>query len=236
MGIQERNAAARERNVLKQQCTQAIMHWDIAIRERNTYKDCLTKIQLQHEEEVNKAMAVRIKSSKDLKRLTEERNAAMEEYSLVMRERDTVHKEIEKLQDDLSQANKKLKSVESKNNELNEEKKMFLYQVESLRREIMSALDDRDTAIKELNDIREKCGEYQEPRWNENSMMDQQDRKNRYGMNNGFGSIDEMARKDRVEVPNSGDNDNGDQQEVVEQLRKQMEKLQNELTDALQEA
>ena len=128
--------------------TQAIMHWDIAIRERNTYKDCLTKIQLQHEEEVNKAMAVRIKSSKDLKRLTEERNAAMEEYSLVMRERDSVHKEIEKLQDDLSQANKKLKSVESKNNELNEEKKMFLYQVESLRREIMSALDDRDTAIK----------------------------------------------------------------------------------------
>ena len=66
--------------------------------------------------------------------------------------------------------------------------------------------------------------------------MDQQDRKNRYGMNNGFGSIDEMTRKDRIEVPNSGDNDNGDQQEVVEQLRKQMEKLQNELTDALQEA
>ena len=146
--IQERNAAARERNVLKQQCTQAIMHWDIAIRERNTYKDCLTKVQLQHEEEVNKAMAMRIKSSKDLKRLTEERNAAMEEYSLVMRERDTVHKEIEKLQDDLSQSNKKFKNVESKNNDLNEEKKMLLYQIESLRREIMSALDDRDTAIK----------------------------------------------------------------------------------------
>lgn len=146
--IQERNAAARERNVLKQQCTQAIMHWDIAIRERNTYKDYLAKIQLQHEEEVNKAMAVRIKGSKDLKRLTEERNAAMEEYSLVMRERDTVHKEIEKLQDDLVQSNKKLKSVEVKNGELHDEKKMLLYQVESLRREIMSALDDRDTALK----------------------------------------------------------------------------------------
>ena len=88
----------------------------------------------------------------------------------------------------------------------------------------------------ELNNIREKCGEYQEPRWNENSMMDRQDRsKNRFGMNNGFGSIDELARKDRVELPNSGDNDNGDQQEV-EQLRKQMDKMQNELTDALQEA
>ena len=60
-------------------------------------------------------MAVRIKTSKDLKRLTEERNAAMEEYSLVMRERDTVHKEIEKLQDDLAQSNKKLKTFEVSN-------------------------------------------------------------------------------------------------------------------------
>lgn len=149
--IQERNAAVRERNVLKQQCTQAIMQWDSAIRERNTYKEFLAKVQVQHEEEANKAMAVRIKTSKDLKRLTEERNAAMEEYSLVMRERDTVHKEIEKLQDDLSQSNKKLKTIEAKNNELNDEKKMLLYQVESLRREIMSALDDRDMALKVIS-------------------------------------------------------------------------------------
>ena len=52
--IQERNGAVRERNVLKQQCTQAIMQWDSAIRERNTYKDFLTKIQVQHEDEANK--------------------------------------------------------------------------------------------------------------------------------------------------------------------------------------
>ena len=95
----------------------------------------------------------------------------------------------------------------------------------------------------ELNDIREKCGEYQEPRWNENSLMDNQDRKNRFGMNNGFGSIDELARNDRVEVPKSGRGcelygavDNGDQQEVVEQLRKQVDKMQAEVSDALQEA
>lgn len=146
--IQERNGAVRERNVLKSQCTHAIMQWDIAIRERNTYFDFLTKIQLQHEEEINKGMAVRIKSSKDLKRLTEERNAAMEEYSLVMRERDSVHKEIEKLQDDLLQSNQKLKTLEAKINEFHDEKKLLLCQVESLRREIKSALDDRDTALK----------------------------------------------------------------------------------------
>jgi len=116
--------------------------------------DYLTKIQLQHEEEVNKGMAEKIKNGKNLKRLTEERNAAMEEYSLVMRERDSVHKEIEKLQEDLLQSNKKVKTTESKINEIIDEKKMLLYQVESLRREIISALDDRDTALKVCRDIK----------------------------------------------------------------------------------
>ena len=62
-------------------------------------------------------------------------------------------------------------------------------------------------------------------------------------MNNG-GSGGEQRSKDRIETPNSGrgelyvsDNprDNGDQQEV-EQLRKQLEKIQGELSDAFQEA
>lgn len=66
-------------------------------------------------------MAVRMKASKDLKRLTEERNAAMQEYSLIMSERDTVHKEMEKLSEDLSQAFKKNKAVESENKDLLEE-------------------------------------------------------------------------------------------------------------------
>jgi uncharacterized protein (DUF3084 family) len=66
-------------------------------------------------------MAVRMKASKDLKRLTEERNAAMQEYSLIMSERDTVHKEMEKLSEDLTQAYKKNKSIETENKDLSEE-------------------------------------------------------------------------------------------------------------------
>ena len=65
-----------------------------------------------------------------------------------MRERDSVHKEIEKLQDDLMQSNKKIKTLEIKSNEIHDEKKILLYEVESLRREIKSALDDRDNALK----------------------------------------------------------------------------------------
>lgn len=67
--------------------------------------------------EINTAMTIRVKTNKDIKRLTEERNAAMQEYTLIMSERDTVHKEMEKLSEDLSQACKKIKILENQNKE-----------------------------------------------------------------------------------------------------------------------
>jgi len=63
-------------------------------------------------------MAVRIKTNKDIKRLTEERDAALQEYSLIMSERDSVHRELEKLTDDLSQSKKQIKGLETQNKEL----------------------------------------------------------------------------------------------------------------------
>lgn len=62
--------------------------------------------------EINQAMAVRIKATKDLARLTEERNAAVQEYSLIMSERDTVHKEMERMQEELNEAQKIIKNSE----------------------------------------------------------------------------------------------------------------------------
>lgn len=119
-------------------------------------------MQRQHEEavkEINQAMAVRIKASKDIKRLTEERNAAMQEYALIMSERDSVHKEIEKLQDEVSSTNTKMKQVENSSKKQDEEKRKYLCQVELLKREIEAALVDRDKAIKEAHELREKVGE-----------------------------------------------------------------------------
>lgn len=63
--------------------------------------------------EINQAMAVRIKATKDLARLTEERNAAVQEYSLIMSERDTVHKEMERMQEELNEAQKIIKNSEN---------------------------------------------------------------------------------------------------------------------------
>lgn len=94
------------------------------MRERNEYREALAKVQQQHEEavkEINQAMMLRMKASKDMKRLTEERNAALQEYSLIMGERDTVHKEIEKLGDDLTQAYTKITHLETQNKQLVDE-------------------------------------------------------------------------------------------------------------------
>lgn len=77
-------------------------------------------MQQQHEEamkEINTAMTIRAKTNKDIKRLTEERNATLQEYTLIMSERDTVHKEMEKLSEDLTQARKKIKVIENQNKE-----------------------------------------------------------------------------------------------------------------------
>lgn len=141
---------------------QAIRQWDQALRERNDYRDALAKVQRQHEEavkEINQAMAVRIKASKDIKRLTEERNAAMQEYALIMSERDSVHKEIEKLQDEVSTTNTKMKEVECSSKKNDEEKRSYICQIELLKREIEAALLDRDKAIKEAHELRETAGE-----------------------------------------------------------------------------
>ena len=45
----------------------------------------------------------------------------MQEYTLVMSERDTVHKEMDKLQEELSQASKKIKNIEQTTNNTNKE-------------------------------------------------------------------------------------------------------------------
>ncbi|KAF9804574.1 hypothetical protein SFRURICE_014482 [Spodoptera frugiperda] len=122
---QERNAVIRERNALKQQVAHVVRQWEGGARERA-----------------------------DIKRLTDERNAAMAEYTLIMSERDTVHKEMEKLSDDLQAALKRVAALESALQASREEQRATALQAESLRREIESALVDRDRAIKECTDLK----------------------------------------------------------------------------------
>lgn len=148
--------------------------------------------------------------------------------------RDTVHKEMEKLTDDLTQAIKKNKLLEATNKELIEEKQGLNYQMESLRREIASALHDRDKALKECNDLREKFGEYNASKDDNRDMM-----KSRLDSLNLLG---ENSTRKEVQVDSRSFSqrqrlDNLDQaNQELESLRKSLDKTQMELSEAIQEA
>ena len=67
------------------ECLAAIRQWDQALRERNEYRETMLKVQRQHEDamkEVNHSMSARMKAGQDVKRIAEERNAAVQVCNL----------------------------------------------------------------------------------------------------------------------------------------------------------
>lgn len=145
-----------------------------------------------------------------------------------------MHKEMEKITDDLTQSVKKIKLLETTNMELVEEKKSLNCQMESLRREIASALHERDKALKECNDLREKFGEYSASKEDSRDLM-----KSRLDSVNLLG--ENLTRKE-VHVDSRSFSqrqrlDNLDQaNQELESLRKSLDKAQTELSEAIQEA
>ncbi|XP_072384932.1 disks large homolog 5 isoform X2 [Diabrotica undecimpunctata] len=228
---QERAQAQRDVAGLKQQLVKIC-------KDYAKYREAHQKLQQQYDEAVN----VTIKANKDIKRLTEERNATTAEYTLVMSERDTVHKEMEKLSDDLTQSVKKIKLLDVANKELQEEKRNLTYQLESLRREIASALHERDKAIKDCNDLREKFGEFSVTSENGMLMLGDQTKISRGRLIDSLGAIGDGQGckehlRENVHSINQRRLDNLDQaNQELENLRKSLDKAQTELAEAVQEA
>lgn len=229
---QERTAVIRERNNLKQQCTNIMRQWETGLRERADLRAALSN------------RAVSTAPTADIKRLTDERNAAMHEISLIMSERDTVHKEMEKLSDDLQASLKRNSALESALQSSREEQRATALQAETLRREIASALQDRDRALKECSDLKA-------PQNTSTLGKSRQDNSAYHlGLASGVGndgfvngqhstdsSLDklqglvgmvvvEKERVDNLEVAN----------QELERLRKHVDRLQAELAEAHQEA
>ncbi|XP_060523057.1 disks large homolog 5 [Cylas formicarius] len=229
---QERGAAQRDVAGLKQKLVKLC-------RDYAKCQAAVQKLQQQYEDAVN----VTLKANKDIKRLTDERNATMAEYNLIMSERDTVHKEMEKLSDDLSQAMKKLTILDSTNKELQEEKRAQNYQLESLRREISSALQERDKALKECNDLREKFGDLGATSQDGRLLLGDQMKKSRGRLIDSLGTLGEGGvrkehlREDSRSMAQRQRLDNLDQaNQELESLRKSLDKAQTELAEAVQEA
>ncbi|XP_026322760.1 disks large homolog 5 [Hyposmocoma kahamanoa] len=225
--LQEENAR------LKTQCHDLTQERNVVIRERNALKQQVASMVRQWEVPRHQA---------DIKRLTDERNAAMQEYSLIMSERDTVHKEMEKLSDDLQAALKRVAALESALQASREEQRATALQAESLRREIECALVDRDRAIKECSDLKTPIN-------NTTNHKSRQDNSayHHLGLTSGVGndaflngqsndpSLDKLqgggssASKERVETLEQANQE-------LERLCKVVQRLHHDLADAQQEA
>lgn len=144
---------------------------------------------------------------------------------------------MEKLSDDLAQALKKGSMLDADNQELVGEKQAIGYQLESLRREISSALFERDKALKENVELREKFGELGAA--NEDYKRREQTRSRHL---DSLGPCENVGRKDvlQSDVRSIGQRqrlDNLDQaNQELESLRKNLDKVQTELSEAIQEA
>ncbi|KAL4705992.1 hypothetical protein ACJJTC_005678, partial [Scirpophaga incertulas] len=213
---QERNAVIRERNALKQQVASVVRQWDggTGARERA-----------------------------DIKRLTSERNAALAEYTLIMSERDTVHKEMEKLSDDLQAALKRVAALEAALQASRKEQMATAVQAESLRLEIESALVDRDRAIKECSDLKTPQNAALAKSRQDNSAYHHLGLASGVGNDgflNGQHSNDPSLDKLQGLAAESGDKERAEGLDhtspSVQRLRTQIERLQAELCDATREA
>ncbi|XP_051529533.1 disks large homolog 5-like isoform X2 [Myxocyprinus asiaticus] len=126
----------------------------------------LNKISAQNDElqremeclqmESTRYKTLQLKAVKDADKLKEERDSVLNEYRLIMSERDQVIKEVDKLQTGLDAAEAKLKNTSSERSVASEE-------IEALRQELNSSLVDRDRAIREKAELLEKyCHEVQD--------------------------------------------------------------------------
>lgn len=240
----ERDAAVHEKNGLKQQCTAAIRNWDQVLHNCNELNEKNAKIMQQRDEvikEMNQALASHIRAKKELEAAQKDRDAAIREYTLVMSERGQVHKDIEQLQETLSE---KVKTIET----LAKEKKVSQDEAETLKREINAALQDRDRAVKERNELSEKCNELM----NKQSAIERQKDDYRKNYETSIEQRD-IARKERQEAMQDRDRIlrekyerekfQKEKAEMIDQvnketeiLKKQLEKQQQELQDVMHEA
>lgn len=227
---QERNNSLREMGSQKQHLTKA---YERMVRDCNKYRDLYRITQQKLEDTIQEMKVFKMKAGKEIQLLKEKRNATMTEYNLVMSERDTVHKEMEKLSDENGQTKLKIKLLEADNKELMEDKQSLAYQMECLRREITSALHDRDKAIKECNDLREKFGgEYASKedsqyliKSNSLNLLESADR-NKEQPSDSRSYAQRLQRLDNLDQAN----------QELESLRKSLDKTLAELTESKQEA
>lgn len=134
----ERDSLKVDRNILKQQCTSAIRD--------------LAKVTQQRDEMMKESNHLLAIQKQKYESVVKDRDAARNEYNLVWAERDSVHKEINQLQD-------KLNEVTQKNQTMEMEKKKAGEETEMLRRELLTIIQQKEEADKEREEAQKRYGD-----------------------------------------------------------------------------
>ena len=71
-----------------------------------------------------------------------------------MSERDTVHKDMDKLQEEIKELKKKCSSQESRSKHYEDDKRKLSCKIEMLKRELETSLLERDKAMRETHEMR----------------------------------------------------------------------------------
>ncbi|XP_038060075.1 disks large homolog 5-like isoform X2 [Patiria miniata] len=148
----ERDRSYTERNALKQQCTVVIRKYDNVLREMDESLQSTKLANQKYEKaqrELNRIQHIKHEMDKKIERVTEERNAAVREYTLVMSERDDVHKEMEKLQEDAQTESSCRKSIEEKYRNV-------LAINDALKGKMYVMSKERDHALREYNELSDR--------------------------------------------------------------------------------
>lgn len=167
--LHDQDALIIERNGLKQQAEAAISKYEKAIKDCDSVLKVSYQVQQDRDREREQVMSRQVRTAKDITKLTEERNAALNEYQLVMSERDTVHREIEKLQDELTDLRKTNENLQKDYSKLQnhiddtqgelsllaEEREQAAKEVFGVKEQLSQALLEKENVIKELNKTRE---------------------------------------------------------------------------------
>lgn len=150
--IEDRNSLALEKDKLKHQLMVTTCQFNLVQRERDERLQTLK----QNDDVIKELNHVLDTKIIELRRSTDQRNAAEQELSLILSEKDTVLKENQKLSDDLMLVVKKSQELEQR---LKEEKQGMFFEQERLKRDLDNSLKFRDEIMKECEMLREKLEE-----------------------------------------------------------------------------
>lgn len=143
--MEDRNSLALEKDKLKHQLMMTTCQFNLMQRERDEQRLQSLKQNDDVIKELNHVLDTKII---ELRRSTEQRNAAEQELSLILSEKDTVLKENQKLSDDLMLVMKKSQEMEHR---LKEEKQAMFYELERVKRDLEVSLKECDSMREQLS-------------------------------------------------------------------------------------